>query len=440
MSLAIDRHLQDAQKRPGHYVWLARIPFLAFSVGGMAGLLALKAFDVNQFVISGIAAALIFVYAGAVALAPALRIREDQLGDNCYYLGFLYTLTSLGWALYRFAQFNDIADIVASFGLALVSTVIGILLRVVINQARKDVLETERDARMQLTDAMVEMRLQLNSAVIALRAFCDETKQITADAIRDNAEQANEALEQSVAKVGEASSSVLARIDEAFEEFSTNTSKLNQVAAGTVKALETLINRLERMEPPSDRSSKRIEGVVSVAEQAAGMLRKRLEADERAVSEAAERIRDIEESLTAALGSVASAGAGLDGVAASSRNAVAAAETASQKLADLVQTMAGALSEQKRLITDTRSGADELQAGLIESQKRLADQAHKSLDALLGALKAHNGAMEAELQRARRMTADTGNVLADMADTLAARVRDMRVGPPQEAALGDAAK
>ena len=60
----------------------------------------------------------------------------------------------------------------------------------------------------------------------------------------------------------------LARIEEAFEEFSTNTSKLNQVAAGTVLALEKLIDRLQTMEPPSDLLSTRLDPVMASAAKA----------------------------------------------------------------------------------------------------------------------------------------------------------------------------
>ena len=144
MTHAIDRHLQQSQKRPGHFTWLARIPFLIFALGGMIGIPALKWYEFDQIVVSGVAIALIIVYAIIVYWVPNLRIREDQLGDNCYYLGFLYTLISLSWALYKYAQFQSIEEIIANFGLALSSTIIGILMRVVINQARKDVLDTER--------------------------------------------------------------------------------------------------------------------------------------------------------------------------------------------------------------------------------------------------------------------------------------------------------
>lgn len=436
MTLDLDRHLDRAKRKPGQHTWLARIPFLVFAVGGMVGLIALKYFDINQWAICGVAVALIVVYAVTVANVTSLRIREDHLGDNCYYLGFLYTLTSLGWALYRFAQFNDIADIISNFGLALVSTVIGILLRVVINQARKDDIETERDARMMLTESMVAMRVQLDDAVIALTAFCGQMQQITGDAIRDNTERANSALADAVSKIGDTSNLVLTRIEEAFEEFNENSKKLNQVAAGTVKALEKLVSRLEKMEAPSDVISRRLDGVMESAEKAGKLLRERLEADERAISETAQRMKDMEERLKAAAGWIVSAGSGLDGVAETSRKAVAAAEAAAQKLGNLTEGMTNAISEQERLIAGTRTNAETLNTEILEAQKRFVVQAREGLESFLSALKVHNQAMAAELERARAMSADTGHALADMTEVLTQRVRDIKAARP----IGDAAQ
>ena len=266
---------------------------------------------------------------------------------------------------------------------------------------------------MMLTESMVNMRVQLNDAVIALTAFCAQTEQITGDAIRDNAERANTALEQSVAKIGDTSSAVLTRIEEAFEEFSANTKKLNQVAAGTVNALETLIDKLEQMEPPSDLISKRMDSVMKPAEQAGNLLRERLEADEQAISEAAQRMKDMEDRLKAAAGWISSAGSGLGGVADASMKAANAADSASRKLIALTGTMGAALAEQERLIGSTRTSSEQLSGSLLDSQKRLAEQARESLQTLFGALKAHNNAMAAELDRTRRMASDTGTALAE---------------------------
>ena len=167
-----DTLVDSAQLRPGRHVWFARIPFAVTAIGGGAVLFWMKTHGVSQLVVTAVTCALILTYAILVSFIVVLRIREDQLGDNCYYLGFLFTLFSLAWALYEFNLSNDIKSVVANFSLALGSTIVGILLRVIINQARRDVLEAERDARIELAQAVVRMRVEIDDAVLALSSFC----------------------------------------------------------------------------------------------------------------------------------------------------------------------------------------------------------------------------------------------------------------------------
>jgi len=70
-----------------------------------------------------------------------LRLRDDQSGDNLYYMGFLFTLTSLGVSLYQFSVERAAEEIVQNFGIAIASTITGIALRVVFNQMRRDPVE-----------------------------------------------------------------------------------------------------------------------------------------------------------------------------------------------------------------------------------------------------------------------------------------------------------
>jgi amino acid transporter len=81
-SLDIEKSLKRSQRRPGHYTWIARIPFALFAVGGMCGIVALKFYGIDQKLVTAAAIALILVYCAMVWSVPALRIREDQLGDK----------------------------------------------------------------------------------------------------------------------------------------------------------------------------------------------------------------------------------------------------------------------------------------------------------------------------------------------------------------------
>ena len=67
----------------------------------------------------------------------------DNIGDNCYYLGFLFTLISLAIGLYSFDpnEFQSILKITNNFALAIISTLIGLFLRVLFNQIKNESID-----------------------------------------------------------------------------------------------------------------------------------------------------------------------------------------------------------------------------------------------------------------------------------------------------------
>jgi len=239
------RDADEARITKGHFVWLSRMPFLIAALLGGAALLVLKYFAIDQVYITATACAIIIAYWVIVATVPVLRIREDQLGDNCYYLGFLFTLSSLAYALYQFGLSGSVEQIVANFGLALGSTITGILLRVLINQARRDVLETEQDARMALADAVVRLRTEIDDAVLAMGAFCRAAQQIAGEQIGAAAKETAGVLEHSVARVGDTSQAAIRQIDNAFGQFHDHAAQLNATAGATADAMSQMLATIE---------------------------------------------------------------------------------------------------------------------------------------------------------------------------------------------------
>jgi methyl-accepting chemotaxis protein len=236
---------ERARREKSRFVWLSRAPFLIAALCGGASLIAMKLLGLSQLTITTTACAIIIAYWAIVAAVPVLRIREDQLGDNCYYLGFLFTLSSLAYALYQFGGTGDVDQIVANFGLALGSTITGILLRVLINQARRDVLETEQDARMALAEAVVRLRTNIDDAVLALGSFCRSVQQVTAEQIGVAAKETTTVLEQSVARVGDTSKAAMQQIDEAFTEFHKHAGQINATTAQTAIAMGRMLAAID---------------------------------------------------------------------------------------------------------------------------------------------------------------------------------------------------
>src|SRR3546814_2497308 len=92
--------------------------FIIVALGGAFGIVVAKHQGVSPaWVITG-ALGIMLVYAGLLGLSVRYRLRDDRAGDNLYYLGFLYTLASLGYALWAFSGDEEGTEqIIANFGL-----------------------------------------------------------------------------------------------------------------------------------------------------------------------------------------------------------------------------------------------------------------------------------------------------------------------------------
>lgn len=416
----MDEYVRDSQKNPNEHTNWARIPFAVTVVLGGALLLFLKWLQIPQGWVTGVAVALIFAYAGIVHFFPKLRLREDQLGDNCYYLGFLFTLMSLSWALWEYAHTGREADIVSNFGLALGSTIAGVLLRVSISQARKDIVETETDARMELASSVTRLRVQIDDAVLAIGAFHKQTEQIAADAIRGAADRAANALDESIAKVGTSSSSALEKIEGAFADFSTHAQQLNEVSAGTVKGLKALLTRIDKIDAPNDLVLRRLEPALSAIDDVTKRLRERLEADEKLMIAGDERTRSLLvrfEEIQAGLGSIGGA-----------------IQEGARGAGQVIDQLGKVHAEMQRLLVstgDTVSGQIRLAEDTKEQVSKLVIANGEHLAGLSASFAKYNDAMAIEFERCRRMVSGTGAALAEMAESLGDKVEARNLDPRQ---------
>lgn len=134
------------------------------------------------------------IYALAVTVTGRFRLQSGQAGDNCYYLGFLFTLVSLAFALYEYVDRIDdtsvVRDfgIVQDFGIALATTIVGLVLRVLLSQARIDPDDVGRIARTELVTAAQQMREQLDSVVVDFNSFRRSIEQSIVDMLREQKE------------------------------------------------------------------------------------------------------------------------------------------------------------------------------------------------------------------------------------------------------------
>lgn len=238
---------------------LSRVPFIFFVIVGAIVLSIMKMNNISQTLVSSASVSLIVLYAMVVWFTPILRLREDNIGDNCYYLGFIYTLGSLIWALYAFAESQKVNEIIANFGLALFSTVAGILLRVMISQTRKDVLETDRECRIELSSATSRMRAKIDESVLALDTFCRATQQMTEECIRDNTKKSTEAIDACISKINITAEAVLNIVTDTSKVFEKSFSKVNDSIQAIEGELIGTAKKINAIQIPPDLISKQLE-------------------------------------------------------------------------------------------------------------------------------------------------------------------------------------
>src|SRR6202166_1466325 len=161
---------------------LSGLLFFAVVIIGSGYIIFSKLHDFGAFAVTAVPVLIMIGYAVLLG-ARLFRLRDDQSGDNLYYMGFLFTLTSLAVSLDQFSSAGSAEQIVQNFGIAIGSTIAGITLRIFFNQMRRDPVEVEQAARLELADASRKVRRELESTVLEFGSFRRATQQSITDAV-----------------------------------------------------------------------------------------------------------------------------------------------------------------------------------------------------------------------------------------------------------------
>lgn len=99
-------------------------------------------------------------------------VSDEKFADTAYYLGFIFTITSIIFSLFDLPNIGTrIQDIAVRFGAAMVSTVVGLGLRVYLVSFRTDVSDAIRDAEDTLLGATRSFTERLTMSLERLQDF-----------------------------------------------------------------------------------------------------------------------------------------------------------------------------------------------------------------------------------------------------------------------------
>ena len=201
--------------------WSDRFILVVSGLAGAAGIVVLKVYGdhwvYDEFMVFSAAiwaAAVLLVYAFAVRLTSHTQVEPETTGDNCYYLGFVFTLVSLALTLFQLGSFDTqsdiLRDIISGFGIALSSTIVGIALRVWFFQQRTDLLARDRETRIDIQKTAREFRTALAQSAVSLKQFTTESVQLTAERDYSLRQSTDELIKQQL----DASKQIISELDE----------------------------------------------------------------------------------------------------------------------------------------------------------------------------------------------------------------------------------
>lgn len=102
------------------------------------------------------------------------EVSDEKFADSCYYLGFIFTISSIIVSFLDLPSLNQggkLADIAVRFAAAMVSTVIGLVVRVYLVNFRKDLSDITKAMEDDLLDAERAFRTHLGFAIDNLKAL-----------------------------------------------------------------------------------------------------------------------------------------------------------------------------------------------------------------------------------------------------------------------------
>lgn len=237
----ISRHTRDNAR-------FTMFLFVAFVLIGAGYIFYAKEHLFGQKYITFGPVVIMLVFALVMLFSSKFRLRDDQAGDNLYYMGFVFTLISLGTTLYEFSDSQDKNQIVQNFGIAIATTICGIVLRIFFAGMRQDPLEIERQSRLELAEAARLVKIELDNTTLEFSSFSREMKQILEDRFKDM-----EVMHQEMsARVSSACDKFFISIDEASKRSSES------IELTTIKASDAITSIAENMAKPITEGSKEI--------------------------------------------------------------------------------------------------------------------------------------------------------------------------------------
>lgn len=236
------------------------LPLIAFGGLTLIGALlvaAAKMTGVPPIITTTIPIVLMFVYLWASIYLRKIQLHDEQTGDNLYYMGFLFTLTSLGVSLYQFTADGSMDDVVRNFGIAITSTIVGIALRIMFNQTRRDVQDIERATRHDLATMARIVRGEMEAARLEFAEYRRINSQMINEGFYEILENTSTISSKLAHSIDEMVKQTLKPLEDVSKHFEINLSNsIAEISKKLKNASTSLDETTTKMKAAADRMSE----------------------------------------------------------------------------------------------------------------------------------------------------------------------------------------
>lgn len=356
--------------------------FIVFTVIGAAAIWTMKGFHLPTLLVVLVPIAFIITYCLLASTVKLFQIKEEQIGDNSYYLGFLYTLSSLSYALWNFSTGDGSPeDIIGSFGVGLWSTIIGIALRVFFAQIRQDPQDIEKETRARIAETASMLTSELHRASLAFNSYTLSLQQSVEEAFQKNSDSMNDSFAQSLGKFTQITDQIGSKLQTSFEDFGTNAQQMNTASAKTIKSIESLNNRIEKIQSPDELINNKIRDIFLDLEDSQKRLSKTANLQAETVQKIADNSGVLFESIKSLNSEMSLLRETSSSIATSNQNVAGFSHQVdglSKTVADLTSSMISLDGQQKMVISSISRHADELEKQLSRS-RGYTEETHRAL-------------------------------------------------------------
>jgi len=231
----------------------------------------LKAFQVSPFYPILVAILLILAYCFGSYSFQRFRLPPERIGDNSYYLGFLFTLISLSNALYHYGEGENAAMLISDFGVALGSTIVGVVARTVFHQLRLDVEMIEEGVRESLTESAMNARAHIENLDSEVQLLVEELKSNLTSAIKKTIEtnsEISELTQQTLASLSNFSKSIKSEVETLDETVRLSFSSFPKRLQST---LDNINNELSAFKTPKNELESLRDAISKVNAEISGL-------------------------------------------------------------------------------------------------------------------------------------------------------------------------